>query len=99
MREIVEITLMAEGFRDVQVYRTSDHDDVTAGADLIAKMRKSDGSRHTFAIDLAVSGNAKYLAKKQERTQTKCREYNRFTDHPTDTVMDREVIAIRPEVM
>lgn len=99
MREIVELTLISEGFQDVQVYRTSDNDDVTAGADLIAKIRKSDGSGYTFAIDLAVSGNEKYLGKKRERTETKCREYNRYAGMPLDTPMDREVIAIRPEVM
>jgi len=99
LREIVELKLMAEGFREVQVYRTSDHDDVTAWADLIAKVRRPDGSRYTFAIDLAVSGSEKYLSKKLERSQTKCREYNRYTDHHVDTLMDREVIAIRPEVM
>jgi len=66
MREIVEITLVAEGFEKVQVYRTSDTDDVMAGADLIARLQKSDGSKQTFAIDLAVSSNTKYLEKKQE---------------------------------
>ncbi len=99
MREIVEITLVAEGFKNVQVYRTSDTDDVTAGADLIVKMKKSDGTRHTFAIDLAVSNNHMYLAKKQERTQTKCREYNALVGKHPETLMNREVIAISPETM
>ncbi len=99
MREIVELTLVAEGYREVQVYQTSDNDDVTGGADLIAKIRKPNGSGYTFAIDLAVSSNEKYLEKKRERTETKCREYNRYADMPIDTPMDREVISIRPEAM
>lgn len=99
MREIVEITLVAEGFTQVQVYRTSDTDDVTAGADLIAQLQKSDGSKQTFAIDIAVSSNTKYLEKKQERTYTRCREFNAYMGKASDTPMAREVLAIAPEVM
>lgn len=99
MREIVEITLKAEGFAHVEVYRTSATDDVTGGVDLIARIKKEDGTKTTFGIDLAVSANQEYLAKKELRTKTKCREYNAYMGRNPEATMERQVIATDPAVM
>jgi hypothetical protein len=64
---------------------------------LIIETKTPTGKEYT-GIDIAISDNPHYLAKKEERTETTCREFNAYKKHGNKT-MPRQVFAIPPKVM
>ena len=76
-RGLVEDMLRAEG-KDVVVSLTSDSDDVFSGVDLIVETRLLTGEKEYLGLDIAVSKNSEYLQKKEQRSNTICREFNAF---------------------
>lgn len=95
-RNLVEGMLRSDGI-EAKVLLTSDTDDVFGGVDLIIEVQTPTGVGYT-GIDIAISENPNYLAKKEERTETVCREFNAYKKHGHKT-MPRQVFAIPPRVM
>lgn len=95
-RNLVEEMLRSDGI-EATVSLTSDSDDVFSGVDLIIEVQTPNGKEYT-GIDIAISENPRYLTKKEERTETVCREFNAYKGHGSKT-MPRQVFAIPPHIM
>lgn len=100
--EVVGRQLMEEIFRarglNPNVMLTSDSDDVFSWVDLIVELRTKGKPVEYTGIDIAISKNPYYLAKKEKRTETICYEFNAFKGYKNKS-MPREVFAIPPRVM
>lgn len=104
LKNIVELAtkgLLTElmGFADIDatLVRTSDADDVFWGTDIILTYNTPTGKEY-MGIDVAVSEDKKYLDKKEARTETLCREFNKV-HQLGERRIDRVVFAFPPEVM
>lgn len=95
-RSLIFEMLRADGI-DAKVVVTSDSDDVFGGADVIATINTPHGEKHV-AFDIAVSENAEYLGKKEERTETICYEFDSIKKLKQKPI-PRVVFAIPPRVM
>ncbi|MDD5376884.1 MAG: hypothetical protein PHH16_02080 [Candidatus Gracilibacteria bacterium] len=96
IRDLVEDMLRSDHI-EASVSLTSDSDDVFAGVDLIVEMKTPNGAEYV-GLDIAISDDVYYLSKKEERTETICREFNAFR-RLGNKMMPRQVFAIPTYVM
>lgn len=95
-RSLIFEMLRADGI-DAKVVVTSDPDDAFGGADIIATINTPHGEEHV-AFDIAVSENAEYLRKKEDRTETICYEFDAVKKLKHKPIQ-RVVFAVPPRVM
>lgn len=95
-RSLIFEMLRADGI-DAKVQVTSDSDDVFAWVDVIATINTPHGEEYV-GFDIAISENPQYLAKKEERSETICREFNLYKKR-ADTSIPRVVFSISPRIM
>jgi hypothetical protein len=83
----------------LQVFITSDYDDVFAWVDLICKIETEDGVDYLW-VDIAVSNNQEYLIDKSlKKVETYCTEFNLKNWLNPKFNIPRQVLQLKPEIM
>jgi hypothetical protein len=80
---------------NIDVYLTSDFDDVTWWVDLIVSVN----NEYYLWIDIAVSDNKDYLSLKKEKWTSVCREFNLYKWLPVNTQIVRVVLDFERIIM
>lgn len=96
-RSLIFEMLKADGIT-AKVMITTDSDDVFSATDAIAAVQTPHGEEYV-GFDIAVSENPEYIAQKEQRTRTICREFNMAKNLNPDQSIPRMVFAIPPRVM
>ncbi len=98
LRKILQEKL-EHGSSRLQVFITSDSDDVFWWVDLIAKISEKWKNEYLW-IDIAVSAREDYLVEKsKKKTETICMEFNKKEKIKATRKIERNVLQFSPKIM